>query len=301
MTTASSASIRATLGGLDHASAAVVGPSDYVKTQRPDVIYIGGLDGQLHALYLRGTQPNFSPPQPGTELWAFIPRGQLSRLRTNNARVDVSPVVTDVYVDYADKDDDGVLGPTERNTGLYSWRTVLISGSGRLGGEIFALDVTNPLKPIVLWDVTASVDNTNDPLQANNTALHWKDQAGVRAPDYKDLAAAGHEGPYNYTDLGDSLEMNLVPVRRGNRPSFQVIVSTNGARLGAQRECRTHGLNHTASALKLDYYTEEWCPEERRCQLGDPSIHRIVSTTGCAPSTTSVRSIEEQLRSGVHM
>ncbi|MFL5353789.1 hypothetical protein [Archangium sp.] len=227
--------VRATLGGLDHASSAVVGPSDYIKAPRPEVIYIGGLDGQLHALYLRGTQPNFSPPLPGTELWAFIPKGQLSRLRTNNARVDVSPVVTDVYVDYADKDDDGVLSPNERNTGLYRWRTVLISGSGRLGGEMFALDVTNPLKPVVLWDVTASVDNTDDPVRTNNTAPLWSDRTGVPAPDYKDLSSAVHTGPYNYTDLGDSLDMNLVPVRRGNRPSFQVIVSTNGARTGAQQ------------------------------------------------------------------
>ncbi|WP_309891475.1 PilC/PilY family type IV pilus protein [Archangium sp.] len=227
--------VRSTLGGLDHASAAVVGPSDYIKSPRPEMIYIGGLDGQLHALYLRGTQDGFEPPKPGTELWAFIPKGQLSRLRTNNARVDVSPVVSDVYVDYEDKNADGVLSPDERNTGLYRWRTVLISGSGRLGGEIFALDVTDPLKPLVLWDVLAGVDNTDDPVVARNTAFLWSDRAEGPVPNYKELSSAKRTGPYNYTDLGDSLDMNLVPVRRGNRPSFQVILSTNGARSGAQQ------------------------------------------------------------------
>ncbi|PTL77429.1 hypothetical protein [Vitiosangium sp. GDMCC 1.1324] len=227
--------VRATLGGLDHASAAVVGASQYIKVTRPEMIYIGGLDGQLHALYLRGSGVNFTPPAQGTEVWAFIPKGQLSRLLTNNARVDVSPVVSDVYVDYEDKNADGVLSPDERNTGIFRWRTVLVSGSGRLGGEIFALDVTNPLKPIVLWDVTASVDHMDDPVAVNNTAFLWSDKAGGPTPNYKELSSATLTGPYNYTDLGDSLDMNLVPVRRGNRPTFQLIVSTNGARTGAQQ------------------------------------------------------------------
>lgn len=227
--------VRSTLGGLDHASAAVVGPSQYIPAQRPVVAYIGGYDGQLHAIYLRGTQTGFAPPPPGTELWAFIPKGQLPRLRTNNARVDISPVVSDVFVDYEDGDDDGVLSPSERSTGRYRWRTMLVSGSGRLGGELFALDVTDPLKPIVLWDVTARSDNTDAPLPADNTAFTWLEREGDPAPDYDDLAGAARTGPYNFTDFGDSLEMNLVAVRRGNRPSFQLIIATNGAASGAQQ------------------------------------------------------------------
>lgn len=227
--------VRSTLGGLDHASAAVVGPSDYIKAQRPEVAYIGGLDGQLHAIYLRGTKTGFTAPPAGTELWAFIPKGQLSRLKTNNARVDVSPVISDVYVDYDDRNGDGVLSPTERNTGIYRWRTVLVSGSGRLGGEMFALDVTDPTSPTVLWDLTADQDNTDDSTAEKNTAYRWSDRAGVATPDYANLAEAPRSGPYNYKDLGDSLAMNLVPVRRGNLPVYQVIVSTNGATVGAQQ------------------------------------------------------------------
>ncbi|AKJ04892.1 Type IV fimbrial biogenesis protein PilY1 [Archangium gephyra] len=227
--------VRSTLGGLDHASAAVVGRSDYIELQRPDMAYIGGLDGQLHAIYLRGAIPGRTAPAAGTELWSFIPKGQLPRLRTNDARVDISPVVSDVYVDYEDADRDGVLDPDERNTGIYRWRTVLVSGSGRLGGEMFALDVTDPRYPTVLWDVTAAQDRTNDPDTANNTAFWWSDRQGVPAPDYANLNDARISGPYNYTDFGDALAMNLVPVRRGNVPSFQLIVATNGATSGAQQ------------------------------------------------------------------
>jgi type IV pilus assembly protein PilY1 len=227
--------VRSTLGGLDHASAAVVGRSDYIPIQRPHMAYIGGLDGQLHAIYLRGSIPGSTPPQPGTELWSFIPKGQLSRLRTNNARVDISPVVSDVYVDFEDTDGDGVLSPLERNTGIYRWRTVLVSGSGRLGGEMFALDVTDPRNPTVLWDVTAAQDNFDDPAAANNTAFLWSDRQTGPVPDYANLEEATRTGPYNYKDFGDSLAINLVPVRRGNRPSFQVVVATNGAASGAQQ------------------------------------------------------------------
>ncbi|MCY1077206.1 PilC/PilY family type IV pilus protein [Archangium lansingense] len=230
--------VRSTLGGLDHASAAVVGASDYVKGPRPEVAYIGGLDGQLHAIYLRGSKTGFSAPAPGTELWAFIPKGQLSRLRTNNARVDISPVVSDVYVDYEDRNGDGVLSPTERDTGIFRWRTVLVSGSGRLGGELFALDVTDPTDPIVLWDLTATQDKSDAPQADKNTAFMWSDPGGTSSPNYAELTSAqgvAGSGPYNYKDFGDSLALNLVPVRRGNRPVFQVVVATNGATEGARR------------------------------------------------------------------
>jgi type IV pilus assembly protein PilY1 len=229
--------IRATLGGLDHASPAVVGASEYIKGPRPEVAYVGGLDGQLHAIYLRGTKTGFTPPKPGTELWSFIPKGQLPRLRTNNARVDLSPVVSDVYVDYEDRNGDGVLSPTERDTGKYRWRTVLVSGAGRLGAELFALDVTDPTDPIVLWDLTSAQDKSDDSVADKNTAYVWTDAGGTGSPNYANLASALREGsgPYNYKDFGDALALNLVPVRCGNRPVFQVIVATNGATEVARR------------------------------------------------------------------
>ncbi|WP_434380494.1 hypothetical protein [Melittangium boletus] len=231
--------VRSTLGGLDHASAAVVGPSPYIKTVRPEVAYVGGLDGQLHAIYLRGTQAGMASVKPGTELWAFVPKGQLSRLSTNNARVDISPVVSDIYADYEDTNNDGVLSnDKERSTGKFRWRTVLVSGSGRLGGELFALDVTDPLKPLVLWDVVSKTDNTNTGDAQKDTAIkwteRWKDGDKNPPPPYLDPPTK-KTGPFNYLDLGDTLTVNLVPVRRGNRPSYQVVVATNGGKDGAQQ------------------------------------------------------------------
>ncbi len=230
--------VRATLGGLDHASPAVVGKSMYVKTPRAEVAYIGGMDGQLHAIYLRGPTTGLSPaPVQGQELWAFLPKGQLGRLATNDARVDVSPVVSDVFVDYEDRNNNGVLEPTERSTGKFVWRTVLVSGSGRLGGEIFALDVTDPLKPIILWDITADSDGDDSEDPSENVVPRWRDFAVSinPPPKYNDPSTPSvKSGPYNFAQLGDSLSMNLVPVRRGNRPAFQVVVSTNGRDEGSR-------------------------------------------------------------------
>lgn len=239
------------LGGLDHASAAVVGYSSYIKPakvtdpQRPDVAYIGGLDGQLHAIYLRGTVPN-KTPKAGEELWSFIPRWQLDRLATNNARVDISPVVSDVFVDYDVTGNTGTIAPNKRHTNKFVWRTVLVAGSGRLGGELFALDVTDPLSPIVLWDVSAkSFIQTKD--QSTQTAIKWVDQLTPNGPP-RYTTPTTFTDSYDYTTLGDALNMNLVPVRRGNRPTFQVVIATNGGLTSGDRQLNVYGIDAGSGA-----------------------------------------------------
>src|SRR5205807_778597 len=139
---------------------------------RPTASYVGGLDGQLHAFYVPsdGNDNGYTGPvstvvsynndasstfhadyqtggfaaasasgaggtPPLTELWAFIPPGQLPLLQSNEAQVDSSPVVLDVFGDF-------------NGTGLRSWHTVLVASAGGGNRELFALDVTNPLKPI---------------------------------------------------------------------------------------------------------------------------------------------------------
>ena len=249
--------VRSTLGGLDHGSAAVVGPSLYIPATRPKVAYVGGLDGQLHAIYLEGTVGSvLGKPRPsvqeGEELWSFIPKGQLSRLAYNFGRVDLSPVVSDVYVDYDTSSttiNAGVLDPKNRSTGTFKWRTVLVSGSGRLGGELFALDVTDPLNPFILWDVTAESDFANSKILAENNVPLWREctpetgkttcgplsyLAQPTFNDKDDPTQSNLTAPYNYSTLGEAVSLNLVPLRRGNRPSFQVVVATNGI-TGAQQ------------------------------------------------------------------
>ena len=123
---------------------ATVGDNSYAtfrttNASRERRIYVGANDGMLHAFN-----------DQGQEVYAFVPSaviGTLNRLteRSYNggghqSYVDNTPVVSDVYFNGA-------------------WRTVLI-GTLRGGGRgIFALDITNPNAPVLLWeksDVDAS-------------------------------------------------------------------------------------------------------------------------------------------------
>lgn len=106
-----------------------------VKARRK-VIYTGGNDGMMHAF----------DELTGHELWAFIPPSNMRRLKEMRSDravyVDGAFTVrdvkfpTDVSVNYAD--------------GL--WHTVLISSQGLGGNFYFAMDVTNPVDPVFLWE-----------------------------------------------------------------------------------------------------------------------------------------------------
>lgn len=77
----------------------------------------------------------------GSELWAFIPGNLMPRLKNNYrntasspiARVDASPSVAEVYINGA-------------------WKSVVICAEGGGGDTVFALDVTTPTDPKLLWE-----------------------------------------------------------------------------------------------------------------------------------------------------
>ena len=96
----------------------------------------------------------------GKELWAYIPSNLLSELKElarstygergssceHKYMVDLSPEAWDVFI-RVDTDHDGNLSDETPQ-----WRTILIGGE-RDGGDVyFALDVTDPDDPQVLWE-----------------------------------------------------------------------------------------------------------------------------------------------------
>jgi type IV pilus assembly protein PilY1 len=104
------------------------------KSRQP-VIYVGGNDGMLHAF----------DAATGAELWAFVPRTVLPRMHRladkaySNAHeffVDGSPTVADAFFGGA-------------------WHTVLIGGLNAGGRGYYALDVTTPTSPTLLWETCA--------------------------------------------------------------------------------------------------------------------------------------------------
>jgi Tfp pilus tip-associated adhesin PilY1 len=155
------------LGDINHSRLIVVGPPDgdaglkgagydsflTANQNRVKVVYVGANDGMLHCFNAL----------TGEELWGYIPRNLLPKLRnmwavdaatgeryfSRDVYVDGSPVAEDVYID-----PDGIGGK--------EWRTVLICGQGpgygsNIGGGLnyyFALDITDPYDPRPLWEFT---------------------------------------------------------------------------------------------------------------------------------------------------
>ncbi|HQY47973.1 MAG TPA: PilC/PilY family type IV pilus protein, partial [Usitatibacteraceae bacterium] len=100
---------------------------------RQATLFIAANDGMLHALN----------GDTGNEMWAYVPRivmPKLHRLATENwtvtheFNVDGSPEIMDAY-----------FGG--------SWKTVLIAGLNHGGRGYYALDVTVPSTPKVLWEI----------------------------------------------------------------------------------------------------------------------------------------------------
>jgi type IV pilus assembly protein PilY1 len=108
---------------------------------RAGTVYVGANDGMLHAF----------DADTGAERWAYIPRilhPTLYKLADTNYAanhryyVNGSLSVGDVY--------DGT-----------NWRTILVAGLAGGGKGYFALDVTDPVNPTVLWEFTnANLGNT---------------------------------------------------------------------------------------------------------------------------------------------
>lgn len=138
---------RSVLGDVIHSSAVVIrgpsggydekhapGYSDFVddNQNRKNILLVGANDGMLHAIDVDN----------GNELWAFIPSQSLANMHkladpdyVHQSFVDASPTITDVKIGT-------------------KWRTIAIGGL-RLGGQgYYALDITEPLQPTVLWEFT---------------------------------------------------------------------------------------------------------------------------------------------------
>ncbi|MDQ2823450.1 MAG: PilC/PilY family type IV pilus protein [Pseudomonadota bacterium] len=113
------------------------GYSDYktAKAARAAMVYVAANDGMLHAL----------DAATGEERWAYAPRITMKKLPvqastgygTNHQyTTDGSPEVSDVQIN-------GV------------WKTVLVAGLNGGGRGFYAVDVTDPLVPVAMWETCA--------------------------------------------------------------------------------------------------------------------------------------------------
>lgn len=113
-----------------------------LRDTRQGMVYAGGNDGMLHAF-------NAST---GVETWSFIPTAVIPKLykladknySTNHKFfVDGPLIVSDICP----------AAPASTCTDA-QWRTILVGGLGNGGRAYFALDVTDPSAPKLLWEFT---------------------------------------------------------------------------------------------------------------------------------------------------
>jgi len=136
------------LGDIIHSTPVVIGdPAEFYIDEsymefrenhagREKLVYVGGNDGMLHAFRAEN----------GHESWAFVPEFALSKLAAiadqtycHQYSVDLTPSAKDVK--YGG-----------------DWHTVLVGGGREGGAHYFAIDVTYPDSPQVLWQQTLDHD-----------------------------------------------------------------------------------------------------------------------------------------------
>lgn len=128
--------------------------ANYTQNQ-PDVrVIVTGNDGFVHMFQ----NLNNTPAESGVENWAFTPRYALrilNRLMTNTAGAPLHPYGVDsspvAYID--DSNDDGSLKAADGD------KVYLYFGMRRGGRAYYALDISNPNVPKILWSISDADTN----------------------------------------------------------------------------------------------------------------------------------------------
>lgn len=130
--------------------------------QRRRMVYAAANDGMLHAFEVGSSAGD---ADGGVERWAFVPRGVMSNLwrladadydASHRAYLDATPTIGDIH-------------------NGREWRTILVGGMGAGGRYYYALDITDPLSPELLWEfVDGGLGLTfGNPVITKNAAGTW--------------------------------------------------------------------------------------------------------------------------------
>jgi|GEM_PF-563332 len=129
------------------------------KTTRKPAVYVGANDGMLHAFWA----PDSGDTNAGKELFAFMPTEAMAVLQQSDVSTNKYPYWDPEY-DHA-YSVDGEITVADVKDGS-TWKTILVGTMGRGGKTVFALDVTDPDAPALLWEKAAS-DGTVGPMLGN--------------------------------------------------------------------------------------------------------------------------------------
>ena len=196
------------LGDIYHSTPVVIGEPSFffgennyqtfynTYKSRELMIYVGTNEGMLHGF--KNTD--------GSEKFAIIPKSLLGKLKnlsaTHEFYVDSSPKAYDVYF-----------------TADSKWKTVIVSGLRGGGPYYFAVDVTDPNGPKILWEWPNSV---NDPVNTDPVVAHLGDTWGK--PDIGRVKVGANKKFVAFVTGGYSTSDNM-----GN--SFHIIDIETGCAL----------------------------------------------------------------------
>ncbi len=139
------------------------GYSGFVSAQasRKGMIYVGANDGMLHAFYAKD-ETAVTPPAVcvvgggtycgGEEAWAFVPTPVISKMAK---LADRDYAVNHVNFVNGDPQIADICTANCSTAATATWKTILVGGLSGGGRGYYALDVTNPTAPVLLWEYTA--------------------------------------------------------------------------------------------------------------------------------------------------
>lgn len=135
------------------------------KASRTKVVFMGANDGMLHAFDANTLE----------ELWAYVPTPvirnmwKLADMRYGDVNfnlhsfyVNADPIISDICVSGCGSD-----GAT--------WKTILVAGLNGGGRGYYALDITNPASPSLMWEFT--------PNQESNLGYTFGNPVITKLPD----------------------------------------------------------------------------------------------------------------------
>lgn len=194
------------LGAISRSSPALVGSSPFAveAVNRDQVLYVGAEDGLLHAILAgrresAGAGYDYSAEGCGGELWAYLPGTLLPYLKTQPfdppgqvpvVHVDGSPAVSEMFID-------------SNGDGRREWRTVLVGTASVQTlnkGVVFALDVTEPRAPRLLWETSLTEAGLG---RSRGVALRFSGELANPAP--RVFLTAGTQGRVNPEGTPDPL------------------------------------------------------------------------------------------------
>jgi type IV pilus assembly protein PilY1 len=223
------------------------------------IVFYGDNGGVYHAVNGNQTNPSGSTlPAPGSELWGFIPSEmfpKFNRLRTNSPQLNLPSTPPGILPAPSKKDYfvDGFTGVYQLvDSNGTTLRAVLFLSMRRGGRLLYALDVTNPTVPILLW----KKDNTSTDM--GELGQTWSQPKVARVAGYANpvlIFGAGYDtnedvdpptvadtmgrGIFVLDALTGSMVWNATP---------QTVGGTSCAGTVTQAACLVEGMNYSIPA-----------------------------------------------------